>query len=934
MKRKAALVVLSTVLLSGLVVGLVGHGAEDLSELHVTKIFLDPPSTIVRGQVVEIYSRVSNTGHRSADGFVIGFFYRPRGYARWILAGRLEEVSLAPSHQDFLEVKFTMETGDMDLGAYEVRIVADLENEIPEIDELNNELATTMTLVDSGLGLPDLQADRLLYERSNPAAKDDSLPWNVHTTILNSGESQAGPFSVVFLVNGTEFDRKFEFILPVGGTKTIIGELDPFTLGLDSGTYTITVIVDPDEQVIEQDERNNVITGALTLLSPELCPRSLAFDKSIVRLDEEVKVSAEICNEGEGAAGNVEVGFYANHIRFGSAKIELLGQGQVALVNAILDPERVGLVDAPAVYEIRVVVDPNDLHNELDEANNEIARTLTILEAGVRKPEAHPESLELTPASPAELGRSQTLTLRSVIKNTGRAAAEGLDVGFYYRVKGGLRWNPLLCGDGVSCSELTLPAGAQVTVIGTLPVERLNLQAGIYEVRVVSDPANLIDELDELNNDLVTTLTLLASRRPDLKVEIAPIEPGGTLQSGQTARVTAMVSNIGESASDATTLRFSYCEILETGTASQPLACSNLGEFGALGLLPDSIVQVPPLGIGESVSVLVNIETAFLLPGQYRIQAQVDPDGLVDEQDEIAGSTAAPNNTAVQSLLVLGADLVPVGGSFAMDPGSLVNQDQTDEIEFSVTVANHGVLAAGRFFVTFGLFHVTEGTPTPVVLRDCCSDDFDCAGLPYFGKVEVPGLGAGATLPLSCSLVLTDQGLEPGEYIVQAYVDRSRIETGPIDLTLDEGNVAEHNELNNMAELPLTIVGGPTDARPNGGQVGSDLSVDVASGRAKPYQISAYGLISNVGGANSGPFSVEILVTLPSGQTLRSVQVASSGVTAGEQITVGVTFSRGTDFAETLAVGEIFHITVRIIGDDGNVANNVATRSLGVRGRD
>ena len=919
MKRKAAQVLLSLVLLTGLGIGLVVHGAEDLAELHVTKIFLDPPSTVVRGQVVEIYTRISNTGQRSADDFSIAFYHRPLGSSGWTLVELKDEISLAPSQQDFLETKFSLETQDLDLGTYEVRIVADMANEIPEIDELNNELATTMTLVESGLGLPDLQIDTLEYERSNPATIDDSLPWNVSTTIRNQGEAQSGPFSVVFLVNGVEFDRKFEFVLPIGGSKTLVGTLDPYSLGLGAGTHSITVIVDPEEQVVEQDEANNTIIGALTLLSPELSPKGIAFDKSIVRLDEEVKVTAQICNVGEGAASRVEVAFYADHIRFGTAEVDLLGQGQVASVEAILDPEKVGIDDAPAVYEIRIAVDPNDIHNELDEANNGMARTLTILPAGERLPEVHPESLELTPASPAELGRTQNITLRSIIKNTGRADAIGLDVVFYYRVKGGLRWTPLQCADGVGCSGLNLSAGQQAALVGTLPVAGLNLQPGIYEIRVATDPENLIGEVDELNNGLVTTLTLLASRRPDLSVVIEDIEPAGSLQVGQTARVSVAVTNIGESASKETTLRLSYCQ--QTGTGQQA-GCSDPSLFESLGILPDSIFSIPALDIGESRTILANVETILMSPGQYQIRAEVDPSNVVAEQDELIGTSFAPNNVAARNVIILGPDLAPVIGTFVMDPAGIVDQSLVDQVEFAVTVQNAGDVAAGSFFVTFGLFRVIEGALEPVVVQTCYDSGQECGDLPYFGRVEVSGLGARSQLAVGCTLDLAEEELEPGQYVVQAYVDRSSL-ADPISVAIDEGNVEEHNETNNLAELVLTLIGEP-GPEPEPDPDGADLALRYPQMRAKPSDIRAYAQVFNLG--EESVETVEVLITVMDADGLIIAQHGPvqnvDTLLPGRSVFVATRFFEGVDYVGAIPLGTKLTLVIELLTPDTNPEEN------------
>jgi len=176
MKRRTVLPAVAVVLACLWMVS-VGLGAEDFAELYVTKIVLDPPSTVHRGEEVEVYARVMNTGARSADGFNVSFFYRHRNSAgNWTLHDTVEGISLPPSQQDFLEVTFHLDTMELELGVYDLRIVADSSNHISETDELNNELRTTMTVEDSSLGLPDLQPVSLGYAHTNPSAVDDMEP--------------------------------------------------------------------------------------------------------------------------------------------------------------------------------------------------------------------------------------------------------------------------------------------------------------------------------------------------------------------------------------------------------------------------------------------------------------------------------------------------------------------------------------------------------------------------------------------------------------------------------------------------------------------------------------------------------------------------------------------------------------------------------------
>ena len=798
MKRRMVLPAIA-VLLAGLWMISLGLGAEDLAELYVTKIVLDPPSTISRGEVVEIYARVMNTGARSADGFSISFFYRLQGSpGNWTLEGTAEGVSLPPSHQDFYEVTFRLDTSDLELGTYELRVVADAANHISEADELNNELRTTMTLVDSSLGLPDLQPISLTYARSNPGSTDDMEPWNVVSQIRNDGEVQAGQFVVAFYVDGVEFSRQIRFVLPAGGVTDVSAELDPQDPDhlLEPGTHHIEVVIDPDDEVLEKNEGNNNVIGSLTLQSLELVPLSLAFEKPVLRLDEEMTVEVEIRNDGEGVAKSVEVDFYAGHIRFGSYTIDILGRGMTAVAEATLDPEKAGLIDAPADYTIRAVVDPNDILHESDEANNVMTRTLTIHAAEIKKPEIHPESIELTPPSPAEQGRADMVAVTSVVKNTGRAAVEAFDVTFAYRVKGGMRWQPLSCGDTIGCSGLSLAAGAQTRLVGQLPLTLLG--PGIYEIRVLVDAAGTVDEVDETNNELLTTLTLLASRSPDLT--FCPVgvivEPLSNIQQGQTVRITACIANLGEQAAGPFTVRFSYCTAAAVG---QTIECSDAYESTSFAAGPE--YEVAGLSIAETIEIPVMLETKDLRPGSYSIRVSIDPAGDVRERNEL-------NNTLTGiPLQILGPDLAVV--QLATSPESVVDQAEVDELEITAAILNTGVVPIGEFTTRIRLMRQDELGFVPVQVVLCGETaPTPCESAEYSCEKTLSGLGVLVPVQVRWTLDLEQSNLPPGQYVLQVAADCE----GDVDADgVCDGRIEEHDETNNVLETPLTVLPKPAD---------------------------------------------------------------------------------------------------------------------------
>ena len=843
-RMKRASLVVGVVLFVGLAVGLSGQTTEGLAELHVQKIVLEPPSVVTRGEDVQIYVRIANTGTRSAEHFSVGFYYRPaRDGEPWILLGTLPEQHLGPSQQDFLEETFDFETLDMELGTYEIKVVADVAGQIPEVDELNNELKTSMTLIESTLGLPELQPTRLTFLR--PAGGNDMAQWGIELAVANTGEYVPSSFTVSFTIDGAATGIVAQGFVPSTGDETVVNAtLDPHALELEPGTHQVTAIVDYDDRIAEQDEGNNTVRAWITIQALELHPISLRFDQPVVRLDEEVRVTSEIANDGNGVAKAVKVDFYINHLRFATAQIDQLAADPQE-VSVTLAPDRLGLTDAPKVYEISVVVDPDNSLSESDEANNEIVHTLTILQPLPKKPELHPESLVLSPASPAEQGRADVVTVSSVVRNTGRSGSGPFSVGFYYRVKGGRRWVLFPCSDPSGCSEIELAGGSDTTLVGTLSV--LTLSPGIYEIRVLTDVDSVVDELDETNNEMVTTLTLLASRLPDLAFcpEGGVVrEPIGNVQQGQTIRLSACITNLGEQSAGPFTVRFSYCPLSTPVEGTTTAQCSEL--YSQSFFMPAPEVTIPGLGIGESVTVPVILESRELLPRQYRIRVEIDPAGAVRERDPF-------NNTYEMQVTVLGPDLTIA--TLAASPAGDIDQTKVDTVEVAATVLNIGVVPTGEFTVRFRLSRVDELGTVPVRVHSC--DDTDgssCHEADYFGAVTLSGIGVLVPELVRCPLDLEEADLPPGQYIITVEVDCE----GDVDGDgVCEGRVAEHNELNNKLQIPIVLVGTRLP----------DLTVDslttepaaIADWPARG-SIDVIATISNIGVKAADPFDVLLRV--------------------------------------------------------------------------
>ncbi len=840
MARQVRVVTLA--LLLGLVAGVLVLGdSEGLLELHLYKLVLEEPSPVIRGEKVAVQAWVMNTGDRPADDFHIEFFYRPTKGRSWFSFDRLSVATLVPSRQHPFKGAATFNTSDREPGTYELRVVVDSNNRIPEGDETNNELVTTLIVLPSKLGIADLQPLELAFDPTSPSGGELV---RVSTLVVNNGDKDAGLFKISFLVDGQEFDFTYVDWLSVGATTAVEGALDPDKMDLKPGSHKIKVVVDTDDQIDEQDEENNTLTGYLTIYIAELHPTSLVYDQPRLHLDGSTSVSSTIRNTGLGKAEKVEVAFTVNIERFALVTVGTLGPMEETTVEAEFIPANLTHKLDAGTYELAVYIDPSNLVTELDEANNVITKSLTLMEAEVRIPELHPESLEANPPSPVELGKADSVTVSSVIKNTGKLAAEGFDVSFRYRVKGAIRWQSIPCTDEVSCSGLDLTPGVERKAEGRLLV--FGLPPGIYEIRVVVDPMETIEELDETNNELVTTLALLSSRLPDLTFDPAlpPVEvlPSNVVKRGQTVRFVANLINLGDEDAGPFEVEFAYSRVPEEVDPStiQP---TDYDTFWT--------AYVPGLGVGERTKVEAVLETINLDPGTYYIQVVIDPtsppkpSGEVLETDEI-------NNVLEQDVLIQGIDLM--AADLSIIPSSTVVQGEA--VDLLATVINIGAEPAGDFCVSFYGRKTLPGAAEPAGCTVSCAGDCtilstgecDLFGI---GGVKFLGLDVGKAETASCALETAV--LDPGVYQILVHVD-------------PDDSVKEQYETNNQFPAILVIQQRPADLRAER-EFAFEPMPPVSSG--EPVKI--HGAIVNDGGTLAENFRVVFHCFKREGDVVREI---------------------------------------------------------------
>ena len=541
------------------------------AELHPNFLILEPASPIEQGRLVNITTILENTGDATANQFKVEFFIRTRSETEtgsWT-SFAVDEIDGLASLEQEIEARAILDTSLTMLipnpNIYEIRVVVDSNDQIPEQDEDNNELITSIIIQGSQLGLPDLRATMVMFDPTSPVEQTTDV--EVTGMISNNGDTAAPPFKVEFahcLVISTLdpntcssaftpfalIEDPFLGGLAVGGElaarATIQKSLEDSSK-LDPGTYLIRMSIDPSDAhnpagaIEEQDEANNDLIVTLTVLGPEFHITGMTFEPVLPRIGDSVTVAASVANTGQVKGTDVEVAFFVDGAQFDIKSVTITG-GQTEIVRGSLNTIQLGL--DPGKHNIRVVVDPKNVFAERDETNNETRTAITLLTAIPDLPELRPKGLVLNPSSPIQLGISQSLNVLVEVLNTGVAIADDVEVEISYRSSGSRRWIPIPCATNCLVSDFE-PGSRYIT---NADLFLLTLTPGSYEVRALVDPNNQVDELDEFNNEIQSTFTLLAIQKPDLLIDPISVQftPSLAERRGTPVTITADVVNFGE----------------------------------------------------------------------------------------------------------------------------------------------------------------------------------------------------------------------------------------------------------------------------------------------------------------------------------------------------------------------------------------------------
>ncbi len=343
----------------------------------------------------------------------------------------------------------------------------------------------------------------------------------------------------------------------------------------------------------------------------------------------------------------------------------------------------------------------------------------------------------------------------------------------------------LLAGGRISNTEDVFPGGDDViySETGVLPVDT---PVGEYQLCLVIDPGNGVEELDETNNVFCQSL-IVALSQPDLEIAGASfnsqVAPGGQVDVEVTARNIGTFMAMGTETSQT---GFMIDFVLSTDTHVPPDFAIYDDAFGEdVLLLGGRISNTNDLEAGaDETYQMPGWLPSDTPPGDYQLCLVIDPGDGVEEADET-------NNVYCQSLTVLDLhpDLVIGGASFSnlVEPGG--------QLDVEVTARNAGTATA------LG----TETSQTGYMIDFVLSTDTD---VPADWAIYDPAFSEDVLL-LGGRVSNTDD-LEAGA--AQAYQMPGWVpsDTPPGDyqlcLVIDPGNgVDEGDETNNVHCQSLTV---------------------------------------------------------------------------------------------------------------------------------
>ena len=437
-------------------------------------------------------------------------------------------------------------------GRHTFKAVADYNNRVPESNEKNNENVVTITPL-----MPDIAVGTITW---SPADMPVGSKVTFTIDIENPGTLSAAPSRVAYYIDGSiagynDIDR-----LDAGAAVT---EHFPWTVA--SGSHTITIVADSNDQVFELDEINN--TKVVNIPLPELIVPDIAWSPPEASIGDNVTFTATIKNTSSGRSQNSLVTCYVDNLFLSSGDLPGISPQGSATVSFVW-------AATAGTHDIRILADTNNLVTEVDETDNEKKTSFSTL-----TPDLLVQDIGWSMENPLA---SDAVAINMTIKN------QGTDITGDFRLIYSIDANPAVNED-----IAPIPAGNSF-ILTITPM----LKMGTHTVNVGVDTGKQVTELDENNNEKSLSFSTIA---PDLIIKSISWSPRAT--AGDNVTITVNVENQGKEKANKSRL-----DLLINGSL---LAYTEIDELG-VGAAVSQNFSWPAVAGPQEISAFVDIDGLLL----------------------------------------------------------------------------------------------------------------------------------------------------------------------------------------------------------------------------------------------------------------------------------------------------------------------------------
>jgi len=644
-------------------VALVSAADDALPDLQLSDLILGPSASIVRGSLVRAEALLSLSGATLSGNIRVEISWRRLDKQE--PCGTTWETVASDSDGWTTTVEAWIDTSELIAGEYEFVVSVDPDNWIPESDETNNRIITTLIIRSPQ---PELHPVRLEAIPAIPLAWGETA--TLKTEIENSGDLAAGAFHVEFA------------LLPIACVDPDTGE-----------RWDISAVVGQSEAgylgnwTFDLASEIRTLSGAIAAVPSDAWIPFAVLQLPGLARDQSVELSG-VLSTGESLR-----------------ELLMTAAANGALDASIMTPftvdEMVRLENCITTYAIRVTVSNLVGTEEQDIGNNVLTSALSVEPSVLELPELLP--VEVTFDEDLPLDWDEDVDVEVFVSNRGGSSAPSvfgstsITVSFYYRAQGSTAWIPL---EIKTISQLGAEEDSDtdsVEINIDAHPSQLGLSPGSYELRIVVDEANLIAERNEDNNEVIVGFSVQGTELHPVSLDL-PTEP---IHQGDTIAVIALVENTGDRSQRDFTVGF-YIDDTRFDTFY----------YQAVSATEDGLER------DDRARVQGVLDTTDLPPETYSIRVVVDPDNHILELDEgnnVIQSTLRllPPEQRLAELHITEIEFAPTSPVPAGGP-----------LQVSATIRNDGNISAEAFRVELELLYSADGTiwSTPILNTEGMQD--------------------------------------------------------------------------------------------------------------------------------------------------------------------------------------------------------------------